>query len=297
MLLENTENLYRSFPNYYPNGSQNFVCQIHSLGWQMRTSTKYDWDGMKRPDEKEQCIFQYTLSGFGRLEYENKSIKLDEERAFIVSLPDNHCYYLPDDSEKWEFIFITLTGEYAVKEWKRLQQKYGKVIKLSPKSDVLQFLWKSYWNFVQKNVTNEYQTSAIAYEFIMKLFRSLDSQKSDEHLDRNSHIVSAIKFMKNNLHLQLSLEDMAQAANISKYHFSRLFTAVMGITPWDYLTKIRMEKAVYLLQTHSYKIYEVAEMVGYTTVNYFDKVFRKSFGTSPGKFELMYQGTDENDDK
>jgi two-component system response regulator YesN len=56
-----------------------------------------------------------------------------------------------------------------------------------------------------------------------------------------------------------------------------------------------MEKAVYLMQTHSYKISEVAANVGYSSVNYFNKVFRKTFGTSPSKFELMYQGTDDFD--
>jgi YesN/AraC family two-component response regulator len=69
----------------------------------------------------------------------------------------------------------------------------------------------------------------------------------------------------------------------------------MGISPWDYLTKLRMEKAVYLMETHTYKLSEVAENVGYTSGNYFNKVFRKTFGTSPGKFELMYQGSDELD--
>ncbi len=297
MLSDSAENLYRSFPNYFIKGNQDSFCQIYSLGWQMRTSAKYDWDGRKRPDEKGQCIFQYTLSGFGRLEYEGKSVLLDEGNAFIVLLPDEHRYFLPTGSEKWEFIFMTLTGEYAVKEWKRLQHKYGKIIKLSPKSEVLQFLWKSYWSFVQNNVTDGYQTSAIAYEFIMQLMKSLDNQKQEEDPEGNCHVEAAVDFMKNNLHLPLSLEDMAQAAGLSKYHFSRVFTAFMGISPWDFLTKIRMEKAVYLMQTHSYKINEVAEMVGYNTVNYFDKVFRKSFGTSPGKFELMYQGTDKNDEE
>lgn len=226
------------------------------------------------------------------LEYDNKSFKLGEGDAFIVMLPDKHRYYLPAESKKWEFFFITLTGAYAVEAWRELQQLYGKVIKLNPKSQALQFLWKSYWDFAKGNVTNGYETSSIAYTFIMQLFKSLDIQANSGLLERNDHIVRAIEFMKSNLHRPLNLEDLAQAANLSKYHFSRLFTSVMGITPWNYLTQIRMEKAGYLLQTQAHKIHEIAEMVGYSTVNYFDKVFRKSFGTSPGYFERMYQGVD-----
>lgn len=295
MLLQNFDNLYRSFPNYFQKENRNSLCQIYSLGWQMRTSPKYNWDGMKRPDEKGQCIFQYTLSGCGRLEYGDNSFLLEEGSAFMVLLPDKHRYFLPAESEKWEFIFITLTGEYAVKEWKRLRHNYGKIIKLSPKSEVLQYLWNSYWKFVQNNVTDGYQTSVIAYKFIMQLVKALDNPGLENRTEGSSRIENSIEYMKNNLKQQISLEDMAMAAGISKYHFSRLFNSVMGISPWDYLTKLRMEKAVYLMQTHSYKISEVAANVGYSSVNYFNKVFRKTFGTSPSKFELMYQGTDDFD--
>ena len=293
MLSSKSDHLYKSFANYFQFKQDIYPCQLYSMGCQMRTSVKYDWDGRKRPDDRGQCIFQYTLSGFGRLDYEDKSITLDEGSAFLVTLPDEHRYYLPAESEKWEFIFITLSGEYAMKMWDQLQQQYGKVVKLSPKSNVLQFLWKVYWDFVQNKITDEYRTSAIAYEFMMELVKGLETPGGGEERRNNSNINSAMEFMKNNLHLQLSLDDIAQSANLSRYHFSRMFTSVAGITPWEYLTKLRMEKAVYLLQTDSYQINEIAELVGYSTVNYFDKAFRKAFKTSPGKFELMYQGTDE----
>ncbi|MFU0828924.1 MAG: hypothetical protein ACFWTJ_15580 [Lachnoclostridium sp.] len=292
MRMNNEDYRYKSFLNYFHIKNEEYLCQLYSLGWQLRTSTKYDWDGRKRAEDRGQCIFQYTLSGFGKLDYDNKSVILDKGSAFLVTLPDEHRYYLPPESKKWEFLFITLSGEYTLKVWKQLQQQYGKVIKLPSKSKVLQLLWNIYWEFAKKKVSDEYQTSVIAYQFIMELIKTLE-KKNEIELRNNNNINLAIEYMKNNIHLPLTLEDIARSANLSKYYFSRLFTSLQGMTPWEYLSKLRMEKAVYLLQTHSYQINEIAEMVGYSSVNYFDKAFRKAFNTSPGKFELMYKGIDE----
>ena len=58
----------------------------------------------------------------------------------------------------------------------------------------------------------------------------------------------------------------------------------MGITFIDYLTRVRIRKAIGLLCQDDLKLYEIAERVGYTTQHYFSNVFKKQMGASPAEY-------------
>ena len=55
----------------------------------------------------------------------------------------------------------------------------------------------------------------------------------------------------------------------------------MKITFSAYLVNVRMEKAAQLLQTTNYRVYEVAEMIGYSNLSYFSKQFKEKYGITP----------------
>lgn len=63
----------------------------------------------------------------------------------------------------------------------------------------------------------------------------------------------------------------------------------MGITFIDYLTKVRIRKAIDLLFEEDLKMYEIAEKVGYTTQHYFSNVFKKITGVSPAEYRKSAQ--------
>ncbi|MCC2684792.1 MAG: yesS [Paenibacillaceae bacterium] len=68
------------------------------------------------------------------------------------------------------------------------------------------------------------------------------------------------------------------------YQFSRLFHRTTGLTAMQYLTKVRLEKSMELLRNTDMTLQEIALATGYSYDNYFNKVFRKSTGLSPGQF-------------
>jgi len=279
--------MYKTFGYRFIKGPQLAPAQIHSLGWQLQNSAAYSFDGMKRHDEEGNCIFQYTLSGFGAIEYGGSRHVLDKGSAFIAAIPSEHRYYLPKDSHKWEFIFITLTGDYAISQWKKTQEQFGAVLKFKEQDEVIKYLWETYWAAANNKIIDGYQSSSNAYEFIMRLDRSLNFKSvSGSTNDRN--IRSAVSFMKDNLHRDICLDDIANYVNMSKYHFNHTFTKVMGISPWSYLTKLRIEHAMKLLLSTNLTVDEISGMVGYSSSNYFNKVFRKYIGTSPGKLREKY---------
>lgn len=83
----------------------------------------------------------------------------------------------------------------------------------------------------------------------------------------------------------LRLEDYAAMANMSKYHFLRVFEETVGATPLEYRNRIRLEHAAALLLEEQLSVEEVARTVGYSTAAYFSSAFKQKYGLSPKQFQ------------
>lgn len=242
----------------------------------------YDWHGLER-EEVGTYVFQYTLSGTGQLEIEGTSYKLQPGEAFIVEIPSDHRYYLPEGSDGWEFIFITLIGSKPAECWQLAKAQSGPVLKIPPDSKLIDLLFRIYQETADQKITDVYHASAKAYEFTMELYRRIKKiEKSPE--DISIHIAKTLSYIKTQYADPLTLNDIAAASGYSRYYFLKQFQEEVNMTPIQYLTKIRVQKAADLLLATSYTVNEIAVKVGYSNANYFNKVFRKAVGVSAGSF-------------
>ena len=82
----------------------------------------------------------------------------------------------------------------------------------------------------------------------------------------------------------LSIDRVCGHLGVSAAYFYSLFKKEMGMSFVAYLTKVRMEQALHLLDTTEEKSYVIAGMVGYEEPNYFSYVFKKQYGISPSKY-------------
>ncbi len=104
----------------------------------------------------------------------------------------------------------------------------------------------------------------------------------DNNLKRYSRKVRLLlDILYQEYHRDISVDEIAAKLNISAVYLRKLFKKETGFTIIHYLTKLRMEKALELLNSGNYMIFEVAGMVGYNTSQYFSKVFKKYTGKRP----------------
>ena len=82
----------------------------------------------------------------------------------------------------------------------------------------------------------------------------------------------------------LTLDSMAQAAHLSKFHFARAFTKAYGETPRTYLTRRRIERAKDLLRSTREPLVQVALRSGFGDQPGFTRTFRRVVGVSPGRW-------------
>ncbi len=91
-------------------------------------------------------------------------------------------------------------------------------------------------------------------------------------------------YIRDHLDLDLKLTDLSAIAQISPYHFLRLFKKSLGITPHQYILKQRLERAKYLLQFSQLDISEIAFRVGFCDASHLTRCFRKSLGRTPSQW-------------
>jgi AraC family transcriptional regulator len=94
----------------------------------------------------------------------------------------------------------------------------------------------------------------------------------------------ATEYIEAHLGDDLSLAAVAQAANYSMYHFSRLFKASTGISPHGYIIRRRVERARLLLATTDWPLAHIAQEVGFASGSHLARHFRRMLGVAPSDY-------------
>ncbi|MEI0738604.1 AraC family transcriptional regulator [Paenibacillus sp. JTLBN-2024] len=94
-------------------------------------------------------------------------------------------------------------------------------------------------------------------------------------------IDSVIRYIEENGSQKLTLEDLARAANFSKYHFSRIFTAMTGVTPVAFLNRKRLEKSVRLLGETNMTVLAIAGECGFESLSAYHALFKSTTEQRP----------------
>jgi AraC family transcriptional regulator len=104
------------------------------------------------------------------------------------------------------------------------------------------------------------------------------------HQEYYKAINRAVDYINAHLNEPVNLYDLADVANISGFHFHRIFKALMSESPGEYIQRLRLEKAVFKLQNTRHTVLEIAEQTGCQSSHALTKAFKKRFGIPPAVF-------------
>jgi AraC-like DNA-binding protein len=107
--------------------------------------------------------------------------------------------------------------------------------------------------------------------------------------DRRRAVETAL-WINAHSHHQIDLEDAAGQAGISPFHFLRLFSSVLGVTPHQYLVRSRLRHAARLLADHERSVTDIAYDVGFGDLSNFVRTFHRAAGVSPRRFREASRG-------
>lgn len=97
-------------------------------------------------------------------------------------------------------------------------------------------------------------------------------------------IRDALQYIQDNYQHPLRLFEVAEVIHLNKSYFSQLFQKTLGVSYSEYLETLRIRSAKRLLRVTSKSTAEISEIVGFSSQNYFAKVFKSCVGVSPSQF-------------
>ena len=104
-------------------------------------------------------------------------------------------------------------------------------------------------------------------------------------------LTQAREFMRHAYGRPVSLPDVAAHANLSPYHFLRVYKRAYGETPHEFLTRLRIERAKTLLAKGSHNVTEACFQVGFSSLGSFSVLFADRVGLSPSEYRRYTRST------
>ena len=130
--------------------------------------------------------------------------------------------------------------------------------------------------------------SQLQDHFIRIIGRYIEKLQASHEANENYIVKKAVSYINSNYKSELLLEDVAGQLHLHPNYFSRLFRLQTGTTFRDYLRNVRIEKSKELLLHSSYKISQIAQLVGYQDIAHFNRAFKDMTGTSPSRYRKTF---------
>jgi len=100
-----------------------------------------------------------------------------------------------------------------------------------------------------------------------------------------SRINKTLDYIEKHIQKQFTLSELAEESNFSKFHFNRIFNALMGESPLQFILRVRIEKAkALLIHNRNQSITEIAYQCGFTDISIFSRNFKNHFNISASQY-------------
>jgi AraC-like DNA-binding protein len=240
------------------------------------------------PAVHDYYLVHTVLSGEGTYETAGKQYKCMPGDTFVI-FPGVLFRYEAGRSNPWHYTWVAFVG--------RSGEKMLSDLGITPEQPVIngsggRKVCSVYRRLIRSLLQTDYPVLAdleaagwlrvLLSEFGMANRGRLPEQKT-ERSDMERQVDRAIRWLTLQYAQPVSIEGMAHSLGYHRTHLSKMFKQTTGLSPMQFLLKIRMERAQTLLATNL-TIHQVASSVGYPDALYFSKLFRKWCGHSPSEY-------------
>lgn len=271
----------RETSRLFPERALPLRAMLGSIGHSRVTDHSYDWHGLRR-GRAEFTLFQYTLSGTGRLRAGSREYEVGPGQALLLHFPDDNRYWLPETSPAWEFIYVCLYGREILRLWPQIELNLGPLPTLAPESAAVACAARIVDSALRGGITHAFAASSLAYELTMAL--AAEARRTDAARPTRPAIEKARRYAENHLARPLTVNDLARESGLSRFHFSRLFTEHTGLAPAAWLIEQRVKEVARLLRSTKLPLKAIAAQCGFPNPNYLGRVFRQHTGIPPAAY-------------
>ena len=238
------------------------------------------------PAVRDHFLLHFVTSGKGVFATEDKEYTVSAGEGFLIS-PDRVTSYRADAAEPWHYFWIGFSGQSA----EELLSEIG----LSPSSPVFSFkdvaAMKAVFDRVRLLPEDSVKAQLALVSVLYALLSGIEAKrdKSERGAYRLFHTGKeyadmAALYLEQRYASRITVGALSLHLGLHRSYFSTLFKKHYGVSPQEYLIRVRMDKARLLLGEGTISVADIARTVGYEDPLLFSRIFRKAVGISPSDY-------------
>lgn len=249
---------------------------------------RYAYDCHQRSGEAH-VVLQLTLQGCAFYRDDQGTQLVRKGQAFMRHIPGPFCYGFADEySEPYKLVYLALVGSECRKWADLITSQFGHVLYLGIDSTVHTMMMAMVHQpsprsrtGIKKSTIDQYHTSGQIYQ----LFMAILSQLTQSRIEKSPHIADAVSIINQQaMDPMFNVHSLASQMNYSREYLSRQFRHALNMSPSDAITRRRLETACTLLRQSQDKLGNIAAASGFTSANYFCRIFRQYYGVTPARY-------------
>ncbi|MBQ5484504.1 MAG: AraC family transcriptional regulator [Lachnospiraceae bacterium] len=229
-------------------------------------------------------VIHVVLAGKGTFVHRGRQWLLGTGDMFLIA-PGEETLYMADEEDPWYYGWIGFRGEQAgeilgrvgfvpdtpvlhLREPERMEE------------GVLELL-----QYPEMNAEDTLMRKGLLYQMFSNLIRlSIKPEDRRGEIEDSSYGEYALTYFQNHFREKIRIGDLADKIGISRSYLMRLVKEETGVSPKEFLIRLRMSHAVHYLLHSNMEIREVAMICGYEDALAFSKAFKGKFGMNPTEF-------------
>ena len=239
-----------------------------------------------RPLGRKDYQLLYVMRGKSHFEIDGQWHTV-EEGHIVIYFPDEPQHYYYELCDSPDIYWLHFTGSRAEEILSRLSLLEPRIFPVQIKDIYKSLFDRIIQEFQLKRINYGDIADTCFYELLLTMSRSV-SETDGKLSEQNEQVQQAVQLFHNRFQENFSLADYARQCGMSVCWFTRIFHRQMGVSPRQYLTDVRINKAKELLTSSSYNIGEISAVVGYENPLYFSRLFKKHTGFSPSEYRNKY---------
>jgi AraC-like DNA-binding protein len=254
--------------------------RINSCGKQWLADRDYD---ILLPEGRIDFSIRYTLKGLGYCVIDGKSMPVNEGNL-VVYFPKTTQRYGFKKSDDSIILWAHFSGT-ACELLKNSLVNSPSIIKIQDRKQFESAFEKMILSHYKKNeysdtLCNGYMTVLISLIAQSNILTTKSVPKS-----KNENLEKILSLMHFNYNQPIDIKEYAKICCVGEDHFIRLFKAYTGLPPYNYQLKIRINRAIEMLENTPITIKECADVTGFNDITYFSKVFKRFTGHPPSHYK------------
>ena len=229
------------------------------------------------PIKRDVFLIETCVRGGGTIIINDKEFHITPRTAYFL-FPGDIVKHVNDEPETREGYYCSVDGIQLERVLKRVGITSDSPFAPSRAFDEINAHVKAlYVTRDESDPGADMRRTAHIYSILGALLREC------EQTPKNYWLGKVIGFIETNYHTDISVATLASEAGLERSYFSTLFKAEMGMSPYAYLTELRIKKAKALMKEKSFSIGEIAFAVGIDPQN-FARIFQRELGMTPKEY-------------